>query len=153
MIPIPGHPRYLVSDAGEVFSLARNRMIGYPDKRGRLNVELDRKHFFVHQLVLLAFIGPRPEGMECCHNNGDHTDNRLSNLRWDTHDSNMKDREKHGTALRGSSVPNAKLTEADIPVIRDLARQGVTMYRIAKNYGIDHSSIKGVLSGRAWRHV
>lgn len=45
----------------------------------------------VHRLVMLAFVGPCPDGMEVCHNNGDPTDNRLSNLRYDTRAENMLD--------------------------------------------------------------
>lgn len=44
-----------------------------------------------------AFVGPCPEGMEVCHNNGDCTDNRLENLRYDTKSANMLDRVRHGT--------------------------------------------------------
>lgn len=51
----------------------------------------------VHQLVLEAFVGPRPSGMEACHNSGDALDNRASNLRWDTHAENMRDMARHGT--------------------------------------------------------
>lgn len=54
----------------------------------------------VHKLVLEAFVGPRPPGMEACHNNGDGCDNRLSNLRWDTHRANMADQFEHGTKNR-----------------------------------------------------
>lgn len=49
----------------------------------------------IHQLVLEAFVGPRPEGMVCCHNNGIGGDNRLANLRWDTPASNTADRVRH----------------------------------------------------------
>ena len=35
----------------------------------------------VHRLVLEAFVGPNPPGLECCHNNGDPSDNRVENLR------------------------------------------------------------------------
>lgn len=45
----------------------------------------------VHQLVLEAFVGPRPPGMEGCHADDDFTNNRLTNLRWGTHTDNMQD--------------------------------------------------------------
>lgn len=50
----------------------------------------------VSQLVLKAFVGPRPRGMEGCHNDGNASNNYLSNLRWDTHHENMRDVERHG---------------------------------------------------------
>ena len=51
----------------------------------------------VHKMVLTAFVGPCPDGMECCHGPSGYADNRLSNLRWDTHSENMIDRSRHGT--------------------------------------------------------
>lgn len=58
----------------------------------------NRKTFrAVHLLVLEAFVGPRPEGLEGCHENGDSADNRLANLRWDTKGGNELDKVRHGT--------------------------------------------------------
>lgn len=59
-----------------------------------------RKNFFVHQLVLLTFVGPCPVGMLCCHENDNGKDNRLSNVRWDTQKNNHKDSVRNGTAAR-----------------------------------------------------
>lgn len=50
----------------------------------------------VPHLVLEAFVGPRPDGLVCCHNDGDATNNRVENLRWDTHSSNNYDLVRHG---------------------------------------------------------
>ena len=56
----------------------------------------------VHRLVLEAFVGPCPDKKECCHNNGNSLDNRLTNLRWDTRRANCLDSALHGTkAMRG----------------------------------------------------
>lgn len=46
----------------------------------------------IHKLVLEAFVGERPSGMQACHGNGDKTDNRLVNLRWDTVKANHRDK-------------------------------------------------------------
>lgn len=62
----------------------------------------------VHVLVLEAFVGPRPEGMACCHNDGDGQNNTLANLRWDTYSSNNHDLVRHGTHwnARKTHCPN-----------------------------------------------
>jgi hypothetical protein len=53
--------------------------------------------FYVHRLVLQAFVGPNPAGMEACHWNDDPTDNRLENLRWDTRGANARDSVRNGS--------------------------------------------------------
>lgn len=103
---------YEVSSLGRLRSLDRVLAYGgrrrrgqllspWVDPEGRAHVDLpkDGARFrrLVHQVVLEAFVGPCPPGMEACHNNGDPTDNRLENLRWDTHSGNMWDQVRHGT--------------------------------------------------------
>lgn len=51
----------------------------------------------VHGLVAESFLGPRPEGMEVCHDNGARADNRIQNLRYGTASENTFDTVKHGT--------------------------------------------------------
>jgi hypothetical protein len=46
---------------------------------------------YVHDLVLLAFVGPKPEGLEVCHGNDVKADNRLQNLRYDTRSANAQE--------------------------------------------------------------
>lgn len=71
-----------------------------PDKDGYLTVALHKngiqKTHRVHHLVLGAFKGPRPDGLEGCHNNGNNQDNRIANLRWGTISSNRIDTINHG---------------------------------------------------------
>lgn len=77
----------------------------------------------VHRLVADAFLSPCPEGMECCHNNGIASDNRLENLRWDTRSKNIKQSYEDGRTvkvpgLKGLAHPCSKLTEAQVEQIR-----------------------------------
>lgn len=90
---------YAVSDMGRVQRLtgATNTFPGRILKPGKvggyLYVVLKRKNYYVHHLVLTAFVGPRPEGQQCNHNNekGDKTDNRWpESLEWVTPKRNME---------------------------------------------------------------
>jgi len=108
--PVPGAPGYEVSDQGRVRSVPRVvlRSNGSPftvkgcilrpqvKRSGHLKVELRAGSRQVHEVVLSAFVGPRPDGMECLHGNGDPADNRLTNLRWGTRKENVADAIRHG---------------------------------------------------------
>lgn len=105
--PIKGYEgAYEVSSLGQIRSLPghyRHAKILKPGTIGKgyqgVSLCLDGKvkGFYVHHLVAAAFIGPRPEGLDVCHNNGDQTDNRIENLRYDTVNGNMRDSIAHGT--------------------------------------------------------
>lgn len=68
----------------------------------------------LHRLVLEAFVGPCPEGMEACHfPDRDPSNNRLSNLRWGTRSENRFDAVKHGThfSTQKTRCPRGHLLE------------------------------------------
>lgn len=117
-LALPGYEgRYEVSDLGRVRSLTRavtnsngytqtlaGRILkggyigaGYPGVS--LTVDRTQRTHTVHSLVLLAFVGPKPDGMEIRHLSGDKTDNRLINLAYGTRSENMRDSITHGTFL------------------------------------------------------
>lgn len=62
------------------------------------------KYFGAHVLVALCFIGPRPAGLNVCHNDGKGSNNAAENLRYDTQSSNILDSVKHGTHPEGSKT-------------------------------------------------
>lgn len=72
----------------------------------------------VHQLVLEAFVGLCPDGMECRHLNGVRDDNRLENLCWGTRKENQNDKIVHGNSLKGERNPYAKLSNEDVVEIK-----------------------------------
>lgn len=102
-----------------------------------------------HKLVMEAFVSIRPQGMECCHNDGNPQNNHLSNLRWDTPKSNQADRVKHGTTNRGEQCGKAKLTLEQVKFIR----QDTRLQRIiAAEYGVKQNTISRIKSGTRWTH-
>jgi len=112
-----------------------------------------RRYEQVHRLVLLAFVGPCPPGMEGCHNDGDPSNNRLENLRWDTAKSNGRDKVLHGTVPRGESSNLAELTEGDVREIRRLAAELVPLRLIAAQFDVDDKTVGAIAHGRTWTHV
>jgi hypothetical protein len=105
----------------------------------------------VHRLVLEAFIGLRPEGLECCHADGVRTNNRLENLRWDTHASNIADMRRHGTDPSGERHGMAKLTEQDVREIRRRYETGaVSQASLALEFGVTQTCVGNAVRRVTW---
>ena len=165
---VDGYPGYRVGTDGSVWTRMKPVQSGYVVgtqwrqlKCKRVNPWGHRgvclaggRYRLVHHLVLEAFVGPRPAGMECCHYDGDPTNNRLANLRWDTSKANKADTKRHGRARIGTMVPSAKLTEKQVQQIRcEYVRGIVGCIRLGKRYGVSEASIRRVLTGQCWSHV
>lgn len=137
-LAIPGYEgRYEVSDLGRVRSVDRlhtcksGEVRRYKGKLLKLTPAKDSGYVrvalgngsdkpTVHTLVLRAFVGPPPEGMEGCHENDIKHDNRLVNLRWDTRLANILDKIRNGNdrhrnqthCLRNHKLVSPNLVEA-----------------------------------------
>ena len=99
----------------------------------------------------MAFVGPCPDGMEACHNDGNPANNNLENLRWDTHKSNMWDKIKHGTIIRGEKHPRSILTSVAVREIRSLWKTGLyTQQKLADMYGVKQMAISKIVRGKTW---
>jgi hypothetical protein len=100
-LPVVGHEGlYDVSNMGQIYSRISQKILKpeFNPTTGKLYVTLTnpRRHIFIHTLVLEAFVGSCPDGMQCCHYNDIGTDNRLENLRWDTPSANNIDAVRNG---------------------------------------------------------
>ena len=161
---IDGFPTYKVGDNGTVLSFRKNKWRQLFGMRGtgyatiRFYVDGKRKDIPIHKLVLNAFVGPCPEGMEACHHDDDSFNNALSNLRWDTHKANAYDSIRNGSfafpkALRGSSSSRSKLSEFDVAMIRALLKEGCLVKELALDFRVGPSQIKRISKGTTWRHL
>lgn len=159
--PLDEIDRYFVDAEGGVY-----RAMALPVERDRRGKRKSAYHrvcltyggrqslYLVARLVAKAFIGPPPfEGAEVRHLNGNSLDDRAENLAWGTHSENMADSVRHETSNRGERHGKAKLTEKQVRAIRAAHKDGVTMYRLAKQYGVSHWTIKHLLLGETWGHV
>ena len=175
-LPVPGFPNYMIGDDGTLWGQSTwhkryppivgtlgprwHRINKKPGKNGYILVTLHRKpgnprrcNIYLHTLVLEAFVGKCPHGMECCHDNGIRVDCRLSNLSWGTRLKNMQDKRRHGTQLFGERVPIAKLTDEKVVKLRRRRDEGLTFNQLAREFGISFEAARKVVYRRTWRHV
>lgn len=109
------------------------------------------KTFRVHRLVLTAFVGPCPEGMECRHLNGNKTDNRLENLCWGTQEENRQDTRDHGTYKKGENHHRAKLTNEQVKEIRRrYDAGGVSQKELADEFGAGQGTVHNIVRRKGW---
>jgi hypothetical protein len=106
---------------------------------------------YVHELVLEAFMGPRPLGMECCHNNGDKTDNRLENLRWDTRSENSNDSFRDGTRPTNENHHWTKLDNESVEEAIGLVNNGVSQSEVARQFNVHPSTISRYVNAKRRR--
>ncbi len=169
-----GFPDYRVGTDGSVWSRKverrryekgpwkRMRTVNLADGKGTIRKkqilslveEGKRKTYQVHRLVLLAFVGPCPDGMQCCHWDDHGDNNELSNLRWDYPEGNMRDKYRNGRIQKGESSPKSKLTNSEVRLIRRMIREKRhSLRKIGRIFGVNVMTIISVRSGRTWSHL
>lgn len=155
---IPNFENYAITETGRVWSKVNKLWLKQVETAdGRLVVNLGKGNTkLVHRLVLETFVGPCPPGMETCHENDNPKDNRLKNLRWDTHKNNFADRKKNGKAknTRGENHCNAKLTEQNVRMIIYMYLTKLfTQQKIADIYNVGRRHISDIVNKKRWQHV
>lgn len=149
---------YEVSDLGRVRTRRRKG-----SKGGLLRPGLSADHLtvalymdgvprsrLVHHLVLEAFVGPRPPGMEGCHGPGGSLVNRLDNLRWDSPSANQMDRVRDGTSNRGERQGQAVLTAEIVTSCRQRYAAGERLHVLVAEYGVTVAGMSNAVSGKTW---
>src|SRR6266576_4779088 len=129
--------------------LKRNKL-----NTGYLSVDLCKDNLVtkgpIHRLVLLAFVGPCPEGMVAAHANGKRDDPRLENLRWATWHDNEMDKRIHGTDPRGERNPAATFTDEQVLEIRRKRHAGARVGQLAREYGTTPTTMSEICLQRSW---
>lgn len=164
---------YEVSDFGRVRSL--DRVIdsfapsarGYPKRvRGKMlkpqlhsggylqaGLGLDVGTRLIHVLVLEAFVGPAPAGAEGSHVDGCKANCCLTNLQWETHQSNVDRRVVHGTNPVGERNGMRVLTEQEAREIRRRAESGEPYASIAADFPTSDRNVGKIARRERWTHV
>jgi hypothetical protein len=174
--PVVGYEgHYEVSSHGRVRSLDR-RCTYKPSKKngkvrtdfliGRMCKQIDQgyyftvwlhkegsRRFYVHRLVLEAFVGSCPTGMECRHLDGNSRNNYAVNLAWGTHDENEADKTKHGTRFGGDTHPMRKISSDLVKEIRRRLSIGERQKDIAEDLELGWRHVGAIARREIWKNV
>ena len=161
---IPGFPDYHIDEFGNTYSTKygdmrplKQQIVGSSGKT-YYHVQMRRNgryyQEYVGGLVLLAFVGPCPTGMQVCHGpNGKH-DNSLSNLSWGTPSKNNKeDKIRDGTSTRGENNPMAKLNELQVRVMRRAHAFGLGFRELAEVFSICDEHVRRIVKRESWQYT
>jgi hypothetical protein len=135
---IKGFNNYAVSIDGKVWSerskkFLKERDTGDGYKRAVLyrSGTPNGRSILIHRLVLLAYIGPCPNGHEADHRDRDRGNNNLSNLRWVTKSKNCI--ERNTFRFTEKNHPMGKLSELER---REIARSQESGPTLSGKYGV-----------------
>ncbi len=150
--PVVGFDGYEVSSRGDVRATGGRPLKPQLDGSDYLVLMIRRKKLRIHRAVLMAFVGPCPNGCEARHLDGHRHHNWLTNLAWGTRVENAADKRAHGTQPRGESAGTAKLSEEQVREIRQ--RIGtMSLRQLAAEYGVSHTAIRRAANRSKWSHV
>ena len=136
-ISIRGYPGYSVSNLGRVRranrSWPKNKrtpqytyLKGSHNQDGYVQVSLTkngkRTLKAVHRLVLEAFVGRCPEGLQCDHKNRVRDDNAATNLRWVTQKENLEGRVYTGKYVKRVPWVYTEARQANVKRLIELNR-------------------------------
>jgi len=164
---IPGFEGYQASECGMVRSV--DRFTGRRFYRGKVlkriidrntlycahSLRVDGKTYTrrVHVLIALTFIGPRPDGFEIDHINGDKSDNSVNNLEYVSSSENSKRAYAIGLVKKKVGGTNSKIKKVDVVFIRYNYAMGMTFSDISKIYPIDQRTVGAIARRESWAGI
>jgi HNH endonuclease len=142
-----------VSDRGYVWN-GSVILRGATDKDGYRYFNLCLKR--AHRLVAELFIENPENKPDVNHIDGNKLNNRADNLEWVAPKENVLHAMLLGLkpSMKGSDHYLAKLTEEDIPEIRELLKSRLfSQHQIAKEFNVSNGTISTIQRGKTWAHI
>lgn len=109
----------------------------------------------IHRLVAEAFVDGYDLNKEVNHIDGNKLNNDAFNLEWVTRSENMIHAVCTGLlpVTRGSQRVQAKMTESDVILIKEMMAKGIRRKDVCEKLNITVHMYKDVQRRKSWRHV
>jgi hypothetical protein len=105
-----------------------------------------------HRVSYERIHGSIPKGLKICHTCDNRPCCNPAHLFVGTDADNQADKARKGRATRGEDISLARLTEANVRVIRSLYPQ-MTQQAIADRFSVHQTIISDVVRRKTWKHV
>ena len=154
--PIPGYEgRYKINKQGTIIGPYGKvlRVYNEPYPKVYLYADGKKRKLMVHTLVMLTWVGPRPDGLVIRHLDGNILNSNLNNLTYGTYQENEADKLSHGRQNVGERCHNAVLCERKVKIARGLHKCGFTFTRIAEILQVKYSTAWNAIRGKTWIYV
>ena len=150
----PLDARYQVSTHGRVRNKAKgNIRVPVAIKSGYLTLLFSspQKLRYIHVMVLETFVSLRPSPeTDASHKNGDRTNNKLSNLVWESRTMNIRRKVRHGKEPLGERRWSAKITEEQARFVKYTTLPARVL---AGATGVSISQVNRIRAGLNWPHI
>lgn len=107
----------------------------------------------VHRMMAETFLGVAEVNFVVNHKDGNPGNNRLENLEWVSIRENIKHAYATGLAAVGEDSVVSKLTEADVLMIIECMKDGMSVVQTAKAFDVSAAAISHIWNGRTWKHI
>lgn len=111
----------------------------------------------IHRLVADAFLGPRPDGHQVNHKDGDKANNDVRNLEYVTASQNVRHSfvvlGKQTNRFPGELSGNHRLTDARVREARQRYASGEACWRLSREFGVSNETLRRAILRTTWKHV
>jgi hypothetical protein len=123
------------------------------DRSGYGCIFIGEKYALAHRVAWTLFRGEIPAGMQVCHRCDVRACVNPDHLFLGTPAENSADMKRKGRSSAGEKNGNAKLDASQVRTIKALLAEGEEIGAVAARFGVTRSAVKGIRSGRSWRHL
>jgi hypothetical protein len=124
------------------------------DDQGYGHIGINGKIDRAHRASYREFVGEIPTGMFVCHRCDVRHCINPEHLFLGSNQENIADMVSKGRNALGERNHKAKLTEADVKMVRHLYSAERKTYRaIGELYGVTEQAVYAIIRGKNWKHV
>jgi hypothetical protein len=118
-------------------------------------IRVNGKYKRTHRVSYEIHIGKIPDGINCLHKCDNTKCCNPEHLFLGTQADNVADMIKKGRKriFKGIELYEAKLNKTKILAIKKKIEKGIPVLKVAKQYGVNQVVIRGIASGRGWKHL